>query len=154
MRKRFTTAAASMGIALALALTGCSGSGSESSSQAGGNEAAEAADTAAGDTQTEEAVTEDAEGEGNAGDIKIGLSFGTLQQEHWVKSQNIMQQVADEEGVELLVQAANDDMARQISQCENLITQGVDVLILVALDTDAATPIIQTAHEADVQVGS
>ena len=152
MRKRFTTAAASMGIALALALTGCSGSGSESSSQAGGNEAAEAADTAAGDTQTEEAVTEDAEGEGNAGDIKIGLSFGTLQQEHWVKSQNIMQQVADEEGVELLVQAANDDMARQISQCENLITQGVDVLILVALDTDAATPIIQTAHEADVPV--
>lgn len=84
--------------------------------------------------------------------IKVGVSFGTLQQEHWVKSKDIMQAVCDAQGVTMLVQSANDDMQKQISQCENLITQGIDVLILQALDTEAAAPIIQTAHEANVPV--
>lgn len=87
-----------------------------------------------------------------ADEIKIGMSFGTLQQEHWVKSRDIMQAVCDEQGVTFVVQSANDDMQKQISQCENLITQGIDVLILQALDTEAAAPIIQTAHEANVPV--
>ncbi len=87
-----------------------------------------------------------------ADEIKVGISFGTLQQEHWVKSKDIMQAVCDEQGITLLVQSANDDMQKQISQCENLITQGIDVLILQALDTEAAAPIIQTAHEANVPV--
>lgn len=151
MRKRLTAAALSMGMALSLVLTGCSGSKEAGGGSQAGTQEATAKTQGAADSESP-AAQEGEEKEAKGGDIKIGLSFGTLQQEHWVKSQNIMQKVAEEEGVELLVQSANDDMSKQISQCENLITQGVDVLILTALDTDAATPIIQSAHEADVPV--
>lgn len=148
MKKRLLNVTA-IGLVASLVLAGCGSSGSSETSAS----QTTSAGTETTQTSSETASTADSTADASADeDIKIGLSFGTLQQEHWVKSQKIMENVAEEEGVELLVQSANDDMQKQISQCENLITQGIDVLILVALDTDAVSPIIQSAHEADIPV--
>jgi D-xylose transport system substrate-binding protein len=85
--------------------------------------------------------------------IRIGLSFGTLQLERWTKERKMMEDwAAKHGGVELIVQAADSDATKQASQCENLLAQGVDVLIVVPQDAEAAGVIVQKAHEVKVPV--
>lgn len=92
-------------------------------------------------------------GVASAKDVVIGLSFGTLQQERWTKERKMMEAYAEElGGIEIIVQAANSDATKQAAQCENLLVQGVDVLIVVPQDAEAAAVIVEKAHEVDVPV--
>ena len=85
--------------------------------------------------------------------VRIGLSFGTLQQERWTKERKMMETFAEElGGIEIIVQSADSDATKQAAQCENLLAQGVDVLIVVPQDAEAAAVIVQKAHEIDVPV--
>ena len=59
---------------------------------------------------------------------------------------------ADENGFELMVQSAENNAQKQVSQCENLINQGINVLILQSLDAAAVAPIITEAHDAGIPV--
>ena len=84
--------------------------------------------------------------------ITIGVSFATMQEEKWERCAENMQKKADELGAKLVIQSANGDEELQYSQCENLITQGVDALIVIAQDGDAASAIVEAAHEAKIPV--
>lgn len=84
--------------------------------------------------------------------LKIGLSLATLQEERWVRDKEVMEALCKEKGIELAVQVADLDAAKQNSQCENLISQGVDILIVVSQDAEAAAPIVEKAHDAGVKV--
>jgi D-xylose transport system substrate-binding protein len=84
--------------------------------------------------------------------IKIGISVGTLRQERWVREIEMFRQFGEENDVEILVQSAEDDPARQVSQVENLLSQGVDVLIVQALDSEAVGVVIEPAHAEGVPV--
>jgi len=94
--------------------------------------------------KTEETKTEDK--------IVIGLSLPTQSEERWVRDKERMEQVAADMGVELLVQVANDDSGQQDSQAKNLLSQGIDVLILAPHDATAAASIVDAAHEEGVPV--
>lgn len=84
--------------------------------------------------------------------IKIGLSMDTLKEERWQKDRDIFVAMAKEMGAEVLVQAANGNDALQISQSENLITQGVDILVVVPHNGVAAASIVTMAHKAGKKV--
>ncbi|MDQ0338598.1 D-xylose transport system substrate-binding protein [Caldalkalibacillus uzonensis] len=93
--------------------------------------------------------------EGSSADsdtIKIGLSLATLQEERWQRDRDSFVERAEELGAEVLVQSANLDEATQISQAENLLTQGVDVLVVVPINADTAAAIVDSANEAGVPV--
>ena len=49
-----------------------------------------------------------------------------------------MEKYAKEKGVTLKIENADTDAAKQASQVENLISQGIDVLILAPVDLLAA----------------
>jgi D-xylose transport system substrate-binding protein len=51
-----------------------------------------------------------------------------------------------------LVQSANNDATLQNSQVENLLTQGVSVLVVVANNAKTAATIVETAHKSGVPV--
>ncbi|MGI6008096.1 MAG: sugar ABC transporter substrate-binding protein [Ruminococcus sp.] len=85
-------------------------------------------------------------------DIVVGLSIGNTTEERWNREIEMFQEYADEHGFTLNVQNANNDANRQVSQCENLINQGVDVMIVQSLDAEAASPIVESAHAAGIQV--
>ena len=87
-----------------------------------------------------------------ADNIKIGVSFATLQEARWQRDRENMEKKAEELGCELVVQSANGDSQLQNSQCENLITQGVDALIVIAQDSSTASAIVESAHEAGIKV--
>lgn len=84
--------------------------------------------------------------------VKIGLSMDTLKEERWQKDRDIFVARASELGAEVLVQAANSDDALQNSQAENLLTQGVDVLVVVPHNGKSAATIVESAHKAGVPV--
>jgi D-xylose transport system substrate-binding protein len=87
-----------------------------------------------------------------AAPVKIGISIGTLKQERWQREIDMFKAYAKANNIELLVQSAEDDAQKQISQCENLISQGVQVLIVQALDSEAVGTIVDPAHEAKIPV--
>jgi D-xylose transport system substrate-binding protein len=84
--------------------------------------------------------------------LKIGLSLATLQEERWVRDKDRITKDCADQGIELLTQIANMDAATQESQCENLFTQGINVLILAPQDAAAAATIVDKAHAAGVKV--
>jgi ribose transport system substrate-binding protein len=62
------------------------------------------------------------------------------------------EQAAQETGASLSVFNANNDAAAQNTAIENLIQQGVDGLIVVAIDVEGIKPAIQQAEEAGIPV--
>lgn len=62
------------------------------------------------------------------------------------------QEAAAQLGCELTIANANNDSARQSSDIENFVTQGVDALIVVAIDVNGVKPAITAAQEAGITV--
>ena len=86
------------------------------------------------------------------GPVRIGFSMDTLKEERWVRDKELVEARAKELGVELDVQVANGDDALQRNQCENLLTKGVDVLIVAPHNGDIAASIVEAAHRQNVPV--
>ena len=93
-------------------------------------------------------------GSGSSGEKKlaIGLSLDTLKEERWQRDRDAFVARAAELGAKVLVQSANNNATVQDSQCENLLTQGVDVLVVVANNAKTAATIVDSAHKASVPV--
>jgi D-xylose transport system substrate-binding protein len=84
--------------------------------------------------------------------ITIGLSLDTLREERWQRDRDLFVKRCGELGARVLVQAANNDEAVQSSQAENLLTQGVDVLVVAPHNSETAATIVEAAHRAHVPV--
>jgi D-xylose transport system substrate-binding protein len=84
--------------------------------------------------------------------IKIGLSLDTLKEERWQHDRDLFVAKAKELGVDVLVQAANSDDIRQNSQAENLLTEGVNVLVVVPHNGKSCATIVESAHKLGVPV--
>lgn len=84
---------------------------------------------------------------------KIGACFPTAMNEFWQYDAQVIQEiVAEMDNVELLLQVADDDADKQFSQVENLITQGVDAIIICAVDTASIGPALDRCHEEGIYV--
>jgi D-xylose transport system substrate-binding protein len=84
--------------------------------------------------------------------IKIGFSMDTLKEERWKADRDLFKKYAEDAGAEVLVQAANGNDTLQLSQAENLLTQGVDVLVVVPHNGVAAGAIVRAAHKMGKKV--
>lgn len=91
-------------------------------------------------------------GAGDDGKIVIGMSMDTLKEERWQKDRDIFTEKVQELGGEVKVLAANGDDATQLSQAEQLISQGVDVLVVIAHNAEATAPIVDKAHKEGIKV--
>src|ERR1051325_9186866 len=86
------------------------------------------------------------------GAVRIGLSMDTLKEERWQRDRDLFVAKAKELGAEVLVQSANSDDAAQTQQAENLLTQGVDVLVVVPHNGEVAASIVEAAKRQNVPV--
>ncbi|QIB26958.1 D-xylose ABC transporter substrate-binding protein [Caloranaerobacter azorensis] len=94
----------------------------------------------------------DANKGGKDDEIVIGFSMDTLKEERWQKDRDTLMARAKELGVKILIQAANGDDNKQIAQAENLISQGVDVLMVAPHNAEVAATIVEAAHEEGIPV--
>jgi ribose transport system substrate-binding protein len=94
---------------------------------------------------TDDAAAEDA-------DITIGLSISTLANPFFVTLQEGAQDAADEAGIELIVNDAQDDAQAEANGIDDFITQGVDIIVLNPVDSEAAIASVERAEGAGIQV--
>jgi D-xylose transport system substrate-binding protein len=86
------------------------------------------------------------------GPVRIGFSMDTLKEERWQRDKQLVEQRCKEVGAECEVQVANGDDAVQTKQCDNLLTKGVDVLIVAPHNGQIAASIVEAAHRQGVPV--
>ena len=86
------------------------------------------------------------------GPIRIGLSMDTLKEERWQRDRDLFVARAKELGAEVLVQSANGDDRVQTQQADNLLTQGVDVLVVIPHNGEIAASIVEAAKGRNVPV--
>ncbi len=84
--------------------------------------------------------------------IVIGLSMDTLKEERWQRDKELFEAKVKELGGEVKTLAANGDDAVQLSQAEQLISEGVDVLVVIPHNAEASAPIVDKAHKEGIPV--
>ena len=97
-----------------------------------------------------EEATDEANGE--ASDVTVGLSISTLANPFFVTLQEGAQAAADDAGIELLVNDAQDDAQTEANGIDDFITQGVDVIVLNPVDSEAAIAVVESAEAAGIPV--
>lgn len=86
------------------------------------------------------------------GKIIVGVSIPTQREEGWVRNVQGMKSEAKAHNIDLRLQISDNDAARQLSQCENLLAQNIDILILAPHDAAAASVIVEKAQRVGVKV--
>jgi D-xylose transport system substrate-binding protein len=86
------------------------------------------------------------------GPVKIGFSMDTLKEERWQRDKELVEQRAKEVGANLDVQVANGSDDVQLKQADNMLTQGVDVLIVAPHNGVVAASIAESAKRQCVPV--
>jgi D-xylose transport system substrate-binding protein len=86
------------------------------------------------------------------GKVRIGFLMDSLQQERWQKDRDIFIKRAEELGAEVLLQTADGKDEVQLRQAESLLTQGVDVLVLVPHNAEVAGQIVELAKRQNVPI--
>lgn len=82
----------------------------------------------------------------------IGFSMDTLKEERWQSDRDLFERRLKSLGAEILVQSANGDDSRQISDVQALISRGVDVLVIVPHNGAAMAKAVALAHDAQIPV--
>ncbi|MEK0314707.1 D-xylose ABC transporter substrate-binding protein [Cohnella sp. 56] len=87
-----------------------------------------------------------------SGPIKIGFAMDTLLEERWLRDRDLFKAAAEALGAQVIIEAANGDDARQISQAETMISEGVDILVIVPHNAAATAAIVKRAHSSGIKV--
>lgn len=119
------------------------------------SEAAEAADTKAAESQdsTQADADTQAEESGNAGGGKlVGVAMPTKDLQRWNQDGSNMEAQLKKAGYEVDIQYANNDVATQVSQVENMISNGCEVLVIASIDGESLGTPLSQAKEAGIPV--
>lgn len=84
--------------------------------------------------------------------INIGLSFDSFVIERWQRDRDVFVYTAKELGAEVNVQNANGDSNKQISQIEYFIDKEMDVIVIIAVDSQACRDVVKKAKEAGIKI--
>jgi ABC-type sugar transport system substrate-binding protein len=136
MKKRVLAALLTCAM-MATMVVGCGSGSSDASSDA----------TASG---TESASSDASSSSGEK--ITIGFSSKTNSDTFVKAIADAAQEEADALGVELIMMDAEGDVNQQISDCETMIAQGVDALIVIPQDVEGSAPVVSMANEAGIPI--
>src|SRR5699024_954792 len=82
----------------------------------------------------------------------VGIAMPTKSWERWVDDGDNMVEQFEELGYETEIQYAEDDVENQVSQLENMITKGVDLLVIASIDGEALTDVLEQAKNQEIPV--
>ncbi len=90
----------------------------------------------------------------SAGDkkIKIGFAMATLQEERWQRDKSAFEAHCKKLNVECVVSVAEANAEKQSSQVEQMLTQGVNALVIAPHDATQAASMVEKAKAQGVPV--
>jgi ribose transport system substrate-binding protein len=89
---------------------------------------------------------------GQAKEIKVGLAVANLQADFFNQVKDAVTSEAKKAGIEVLIGDAKNDAATQVSQVQDFITNGINVLIYIPAGATAASVPVQLAKDAKIPV--
>lgn len=84
--------------------------------------------------------------------VEVGLLIHSYDKERWENDRDYFIEKVQELGGTAKVQVADNDAEKQLDQAKELLTNGVDVLVVIPVDQFAAAEIVKIAHENNVKV--
>jgi putative multiple sugar transport system substrate-binding protein len=96
------------------------------------------------------ACSDDASGDGENG--YVGIAMPTKSSERWIFDGDNMKKQFEDKGYKVDLQYAEDVVENQVSQIENMITKGVDVLVIASIDGEALTDVLDKANNEGIPV--
>ncbi len=148
MKKRLLSGILSAVLATSL-LMGC-GSAANTSTQTAETQTETKTETAA-EPAAETPAAEPA-AEAPAGGGKVGVAMPTKDLQRWNQDGANMQAQLEAAGYEVDLQYASNDIATQVSQIENMISSGAQVLVIASIDGDSLGTVLAQAKEAGIKV--
>lgn len=92
-------------------------------------------------------------GSGGSGEAGfVGIAMPTKSSERWVHDGNNMKAEFEKLGYRVDLQYAEDIVENQVSQLENMITKGVDVLVIASIDGESLTNVLDKAAKENIKV--
>ena len=128
-------------VMLAVALVGCGGSTGAASS--GSSEAAPAAEAAAEPA---------AEAAADTGAKKVGIAMPTQSLERWNRDGQYLKEQFESRGYAVDLVFSDNKIDQQVKDLENLISGGVDLLVIAAIDGEALSNVLADAKDAGIPV--
>ena len=127
MKKRILALALSA--AMALSLAACSGGGDASGSGSGSGSGSNSGETK-----------------------KVGLSMPTQSLERWNRDGSYLDEQFKSAGYETILTYSDNDTNRQVNDIQNMIAEGVDLLVISAIDGEALNTVMNEAGEDGIPV--
>lgn len=89
---------------------------------------------------------------GEKSSLDIGISMPTTSSTRWISDGYSMKEQFEAAGYSVTLEYAQDDIPTQVAQIENMITKGVKVLVIAAIDNQSLTDALEKAHDAGIFV--
>ena len=141
MKKKFLGVMLSVAMVASL-LAGCGGS---SGTESGG-------DTPATEEKTDEGTDENADTGSDDGNKLVGVAMPTKDLQRWNQDGTNMQKELEAAGYEVDLQYASNEINTQVSQIENMISNGCKVLVVASIDGDSLGTVMDQAKEKGIKV--
>lgn len=113
------------------------------------------AETTAAETTAADTTAAESQGDtqaGNAGGKLVGVAMPTKDLQRWNQDGSNMEEQLKKAGYEVDIQYANNDVATQVSQVENMISNGCEVLVVASIDGESLGTPLGQAKEAGIPV--
>ncbi|MCO0638323.1 substrate-binding domain-containing protein, partial [Lutimaribacter sp. EGI FJ00014] len=82
----------------------------------------------------------------------VGIAMPTKSSARWISDGGSMVEQFEAAGYTTDLQYAEDDIPNQLAQIENMITKGVNVLVIAAIDGTTLSNALENAAAADIKV--
>lgn len=84
--------------------------------------------------------------------VKVGFLIHALDKERWENDRDFFVTKVGELGGTVEVRIADNSASKQLAQAKELLSNGMDVLVVVPVDQFAAAEIVENAHDRNVSV--
>jgi putative multiple sugar transport system substrate-binding protein len=85
-------------------------------------------------------------------DTLVGIAMPTRSLERWNKDGSNLDSLLRDLGYETTLQYADNEVDQQISQIQNMVNDGADVLVIASIDGTALAPVLAEAKAQDITI--
>lgn len=82
----------------------------------------------------------------------VGIAMPTQSSQRWIQDGGNMKKILEGRGYKVDLQYAEDNIDAQIAQLENMITKGVNCLVIASIDGESLTNVLKKAAAAKIPV--
>ncbi|WP_084377665.1 substrate-binding domain-containing protein [Pseudomonas mucidolens] len=84
--------------------------------------------------------------------IRIGASFQEINNPYFVTMKNALEEAGATIGAKLIITDARHDVSKQVSDVEDMLQKGIDILLINPTDSVGVQSAVKSAHDAGVVV--